>query len=164
MGKTLDRILKRYSDRLAPDAVDVDQDGYWVFPRWGWRNSEEGQHLIHEMTLREIAAVIKDLTFDCRCKECIANGDPVGATMPQALREVQSADEEREYQRNLDRECGVNEDRIERYFVPGPEPPQGTGEHRGTCRDCGIEFSLDYFTAGRCGICDNWFFKANEGR
>jgi hypothetical protein len=70
MQVQLPATLKRY-EHLIDDFEDDrgNQNGYWVYLKYGWRTIDDVVHQIHEMTLRECALQLQCVT-ECDCREC----------------------------------------------------------------------------------------------
>jgi len=66
----LPTAFKKY-DAVIEDFTH-DEDGYWLYPVYGFYNSCPGSHIIHEDTMKEVLAALKDVK-PCNCKECEAN-------------------------------------------------------------------------------------------
>jgi hypothetical protein len=63
--------LKRYADKIQ--CVDDDrnnQNGWWVHLKNGWINPQSETHMIHEDTLKQCLAQLREVE-PCQCEDCI---------------------------------------------------------------------------------------------
>jgi hypothetical protein len=75
MGHTIKTpaSLKRF-DHLIDEVEDDrgDENGYWIYLKYGWINPLHEIHMVHEDTLKRCAEVLAEVV-KCECAECIEN-------------------------------------------------------------------------------------------
>jgi len=67
----LPAALRKYAkviDEIS-DERSLDQ-GYWIYLKPGWINTLHDLHQIHEDTLKECVAVLKNFVTECNCNDC----------------------------------------------------------------------------------------------